>query len=40
MNILNPRFDTEKGARILKEDNYIQDVNSAFYKNKKSPFFN
>lgn len=32
LNTLKPRFDIAKGQKLLKEDNYISDINSKFYK--------
>jgi hypothetical protein len=39
INTLKPRFDIEKNVRLLKEDSYISDVSSTYYKNKKSPIY-
>lgn len=39
INTLQPRFDIEKGKKILKEDHSYQDTSSNFYKKCKIPIF-
>ena len=39
VNPLKPRFDIINKTKLVKEDNPIQDVNSVFYKGKKTPIF-
>lgn len=41
-NTLKPRIDLEKGVILKKEDNYINDTSSSYYRNGgsyKSPVF-
>ena len=40
INPLKPRIDLINKVKLSKEDNYINDVNSKYYKNKSSPIFN
>lgn len=39
LNILKPRFDLQSKTKLLKEESYVTDINSTYYKNKKSPIY-